>query len=290
MLVHCSTQHPSEMQHLVAHALGLHVAPGAGRMPAHGRRLRRQGVAVGAVRLRRGDRGAAGCSARSSCALDRDDDFMVTGRRHCFYYEYEVGYDDDGRILGAEIDDGLARRLSRPTCRARSMTRAICHFDNAYWLPDVDDPRLLAARPTRRATPRSAASAGRRARSRSSTSSTTIARELGRDPLDVRARQLLRQRDASATSRRTARWSRTTSSTSWSAELEASSDYRARRAAIARLQRDEPGAEARHRADAGQVRHLVQRRRTSTRPARWSTSTPTARCWSTTAAPRWARA
>ena len=58
-------------------------------------------------------------AARSSCALDRDDDFLITGRRHCFHYEYEVGYDDDGRILGAEVDDGLARRPSRPTCRAR---------------------------------------------------------------------------------------------------------------------------------------------------------------------------
>ena len=63
-----------------------------------------------------------------------------------------------------------------------------------------------------------------------------------------------------------------------------------RREQIARLQRTEPGAQARHRADAGEVRHLVQRRRTSTRPARWSTCTSTARCWSTTAAPRWARA
>ena len=58
MHVHCSTQHPSEMQHLVAHALHLHAQRGAGRMPAHGRRLRRQGVAVGALRLRGGGGGA----------------------------------------------------------------------------------------------------------------------------------------------------------------------------------------------------------------------------------------
>ena len=68
--------------------------------------------------------------------LDRDDDFMVTGRRHCFHYEYEVGYDDDGRILGAELTmvsrAGFSADLSGPV-----MTRAICHFDNAYWLPDV---------------------------------------------------------------------------------------------------------------------------------------------------------
>ena len=68
MRVHCSTQHPSEMQHVVAHALRLRGAPGAGGMPAHGRRLRRQGIAVGAVRLRRRGGGAAARAARSSCA------------------------------------------------------------------------------------------------------------------------------------------------------------------------------------------------------------------------------
>ena len=33
--------------------------------------------------------------------VDRDDDFLITGRRHCFHYEDEVGYDEAGRILGA---------------------------------------------------------------------------------------------------------------------------------------------------------------------------------------------
>ncbi len=68
--------------------------------------------------------------------LDRDDDFLVTGRRHCFHYEYEVGFDDDGRILGAELTmvsrAGFSADLSGPV-----MTRAVCHFDNTYWLPDV---------------------------------------------------------------------------------------------------------------------------------------------------------
>ena len=68
--------------------------------------------------------------------LDRDDDFLITGRRHCFWYEYEVGYDDEGRVLGAEITmvsrAGHSADLSGPV-----MTRALCHFDNAYWLPDV---------------------------------------------------------------------------------------------------------------------------------------------------------
>ena len=44
---------------------------------------------------------------------------MVTGRRHGFHYDYEVGYDDDGRILGAELTMVSRRRLLAPTCRAR---------------------------------------------------------------------------------------------------------------------------------------------------------------------------
>ena len=68
--------------------------------------------------------------------LDRDDDFLVTGRRHCFHYEYEVGFDGEGRVLGAELTmvsrAGHSADLSGPV-----MTRAICHFDNAYLLPNV---------------------------------------------------------------------------------------------------------------------------------------------------------
>ena len=67
---------------------------------------------------------------------DRDDDFMITGRRHGFEFDYDIGYDDAGRILGAEVtmicNAGYSADLSPPV-----MTRAICHFDNAYWLPEV---------------------------------------------------------------------------------------------------------------------------------------------------------
>ncbi len=135
MLVHCSTQHPSEMQHLVAHALQLH---------AHH-------VQIECRRMGGGFGGKESQSALFACVaavaakqlgrpvklrVDRDDDFLITGRRHCFHYEYEVGYDDDGRVLGAELTmvsrAGFSADLSAPV-----MTRAICHFDNAYWLPDV---------------------------------------------------------------------------------------------------------------------------------------------------------
>ncbi|HMO45285.1 MAG TPA: xanthine dehydrogenase molybdopterin binding subunit [Rubrivivax sp.] len=135
MRVHCSTQHPSEMQQVVAHAL--HVA-------AHA-------VLVECRRMGGGFGGKESQSALFACVAavaarklgrpvklrpDRDDDFLITGRRHGFEFDYAVGYDDDGRILGAEVtmicNAGFSADLSPPV-----MTRAICHFDNAYWLPEV---------------------------------------------------------------------------------------------------------------------------------------------------------
>ena len=136
MFVHCSTQHPSEMQHLIAHCLGLH---------SHHVQVecRRMGGGFGG---KESQSGLFACVAAIAAKklnvpvklrLDRDDDFMITGRRHCFHYEYEVGYDDDGRILGAALTmvsrAGFSADLSGPV-----MTRAVCHFDNAYWLPDVE--------------------------------------------------------------------------------------------------------------------------------------------------------
>ncbi|HEY6354983.1 MAG TPA: xanthine dehydrogenase molybdopterin binding subunit, partial [Burkholderiaceae bacterium] len=135
MHVYCSTQHPSEMQHLVAHALQLH----ANQVQVE---CRRMGGGFGG---KESQSALFACVAAVAAAklqrpvklrLDRDDDFLITGRRHCFWYEYEVGYDDDGRVLGAEITmvsrAGHSADLSGPV-----MTRALCHFDNAYWLPDV---------------------------------------------------------------------------------------------------------------------------------------------------------
>ncbi len=135
MKVLCSTQHPSEMQHLVAQALN---------RPAHA-------VQVECRRMGGGFGGKESQSALFACVaavaaarlnrpvklrVDRDDDFLITGRRHCFQYEAEIGFDDAGRILGAEVTmvsrAGHSADLSGPV-----MTRALCHFDNAYWLPHV---------------------------------------------------------------------------------------------------------------------------------------------------------
>ena len=135
MHVWCSTQHPSEMQHLVAHVLGV---------ASHNVLVecRRMGGGFGGKESQSGL--FACCAALAAWKLlcpvklrpDRDDDMMVTGKRHDFHYTYEVGYDDAGTIEGVSVDMtsrcGFSADLSGPV-----MTRAVCHFDNAYWLPDV---------------------------------------------------------------------------------------------------------------------------------------------------------
>jgi xanthine dehydrogenase large subunit len=68
--------------------------------------------------------------------LDRDDDMRSTGKRHAFAYWYDVGFDDDGRIVGLDLTlasrCGFSADLSGPV-----NDRAVFHVDNAYWLPDV---------------------------------------------------------------------------------------------------------------------------------------------------------
>lgn len=136
ILVLCSTQHPSEMQHIVAHAIGVHshsVTVECRRMGGGFGGKESQSAmwaacaSIGAMKLKR----------PVKLRADRDDDMMVTGKRHCFHYEYEVGYDDNGRIMAAKVEmvsrAGFSTDLSGPVA-----TRAVCHFDNAYYLSDVD--------------------------------------------------------------------------------------------------------------------------------------------------------
>ncbi|UCH41693.1 MAG: xanthine dehydrogenase molybdopterin binding subunit [Gammaproteobacteria bacterium] len=131
----CSTQHPTEMQHVVAHALGIdfnQVVVEMRRMGGGFGGKESQSaifaciVSVAAYRLKR----------PVKLRLDRDDDIMVTGKRHGFDFDYEVGYDDSGLIRAAKIDmaaqAGFSADLTGPV-----VTRAVCHFDNAYYLGDV---------------------------------------------------------------------------------------------------------------------------------------------------------
>jgi xanthine dehydrogenase large subunit len=233
--IHCSTQHPSEMQHLVAHALGLashavqvecrRMGGGFGGKESQSA-LFACVAAVAATRLRR----------PVKLRLDRDDDFMITGRRHCFWYEYEVGYDDEGRVLGAEISmvsrAGHSADLSAPV-----MTRALCHFDNAYWLPDVSMHGYMGKTNTQSNTA-FRGFGGPQGAIAIENILDTIARELGRDPLDVRRVNFYGQEEHNVTP-----YEQTVTDNvihELVAELEASSDYRARRAAAAAFNAQSP--------------------------------------------------
>ncbi|GAB4043321.1 MAG: xanthine dehydrogenase molybdopterin binding subunit [Rubrivivax sp.] len=133
LLVHCSTQHPSEMQHVVARVLGWsahQVQVSCRRMGGgFGGKESQSAVFAGLASL-----AAVKLGRPVKLRVDRDDDFLITGRRHPFEFDWTVGFDDAGRILAVEADlianAGCTADLSAPV-----MTRALCHFDNAYWLP-----------------------------------------------------------------------------------------------------------------------------------------------------------
>ena len=135
VIVQSSTQHPTEIQHKVAEAIGL---------PQNAVRVecRRMGGGFGGKE-------SQGNALAVSCALvarllgrpakmryDRDDDMVITGKRHDFRIEYRAGVDETGRILGIEFLQlarcGWAQDLSLPVA-----DRAMLHSDNAYNLDHV---------------------------------------------------------------------------------------------------------------------------------------------------------
>ena len=133
--IYSSTQHPGEVQHWVAHALGL---------DNHAVRVecRRMGGGFGGKETQAGHLAVwAAVAAHKFKApvklrLDRDDDFMVTGKRHPFAYEYTAGFDGSGRLTALQLqmaaNCGFSADLSGPVA-----DRAIFHSDNAYFLENV---------------------------------------------------------------------------------------------------------------------------------------------------------
>ena len=134
-VVHSSTQHPGEVQEWVAHALGV----GAHAVTVQ---CRRMGGGFGGKETQAGHLAvwSALAARKFACPiklrLDRDDDFMVTGKRHPFSYEWDVGFDGNGLITGLKLQMavhcGFSADLSGPVA-----DRAIFHTDNAYFLSDV---------------------------------------------------------------------------------------------------------------------------------------------------------
>jgi xanthine dehydrogenase large subunit len=74
--------------------------------------------------------------------MDRDDDIIITGKRHDFYSDYEVGFNDKGVIEGVRIK--LASRCGiSPDLSEAINSRALLHIDNAYYLSDVSVENYL---------------------------------------------------------------------------------------------------------------------------------------------------
>lgn len=230
MLVLCSTQHPTEMQHIVAHALGIHahnVVVECRRMGGGFGGKESQSALWAAV--------AAIAAAHLKCPVklraDRDDDMQVTGKRHDCDYDYEVGYDAQGRILAAKVEmvlrAGYSADLSAPVA-----TRAMCHFDNAYYLQDVDI-RALCGKTHTQSNTAFRGFGGPQGAIAIEYIIDEIARNLGQDALDIRKINFY-DSDA-AKSRNVTQYGQTVIDNvigALVAELEASSAYRERRAAV----------------------------------------------------------
>lgn len=134
--VHSSTQNPTEVQHLVADVLGTSSALVTVE-------LRRMGGGFGGKETQPAIMAAAAAIAATKtgrpvkCRLDRDDDMIMTGKRHDFQTDYQLGYGEDGRITAARVS--MATRCGYSTDLSMAICdRAMFHTDNAYFLPDVE--------------------------------------------------------------------------------------------------------------------------------------------------------
>ncbi len=135
VLIYSSTQHPSEIQHMVGIVLGVpnsavtvecrRMGGGFGGKETQGNLF----ACVAAIVAKRTGRAA-------KIRPDRDDDMTITGKRHDFQVDYEAGFDEQGRIQGVEMTYaarcGFSADLSGPVT-----DRSLFHADNAYFFPDV---------------------------------------------------------------------------------------------------------------------------------------------------------
>ena len=229
MLVVSSTQHPTEVQHLVAHALGRH---------SHH-------IAVQCRRMGGGFGGKESQAALIACAaavvaaktgrpvkmrLDRDDDMVITGKRHEFLADYDVGFEAHGRLTALSIM--MASRCGYSLDLSAAVNdRALCHVDNAYYLEHL----MLVSHRCKTHTVSNTAFrgfGGPQGMMIIEAIVDDVARATGRDPLDVRRANFYGTTDRNVTHYGQAIEDNVIGRIA--SELEGSSDYRERREAIAR--------------------------------------------------------
>jgi len=224
MIVYTSTQNPTEVQKLVAEVLGV-------PMNKIVIDMRRMGGGFGGKETQ-----AAGpaclCAViahltgrPTKMRLPRMEDMTMTGKRHPFYVEYDVGFDDDGLLHGIKID--LAGNCGySPDLSGSIVDRAMFHSDNAYYLGDatINGHRCktnLASNTAYRGF------GGPQGMVAIEEIMDAVARELGKDPLEVRKRNYYGK-----TERNVTHYYQTVEHNmleEMTAELEASSDYAKRR-------------------------------------------------------------
>jgi xanthine dehydrogenase large subunit len=187
MLVLCSTQHPTEVQHLVAKMLNLPDALVTCE-------CRRMGGAFGGKESQAAQWAClAALAARitgrpAKCRLDRDDDMIMTGKRHDFRVTYKAGFDKTGRL--SAVDTELWGRCGCSADLSLGINdRAMFHSDNAYYYPAV----RIHSRRLRTDTVSNTAFrgfGGPQGMVFSERMMSAIAVKTGLDPLDVRKRNL----------------------------------------------------------------------------------------------------
>ena len=135
-LIYSSTQHPSETQQIVAKVLKQ-------KFNSINVKVRRIGGGFGGKETQSFLFAAISSIAAKKLnkpvklRIDRDDDMIMTGKRHQFEFDYEVGFSNDGKIKGLKIlmasNCGITADLS-----GAINDRAIYHIDNAYYIPNLE--------------------------------------------------------------------------------------------------------------------------------------------------------
>ena len=227
MHVLSSTQHPSEVQHIIARVLGLadaQVTVEVRRMGGGfgGKETQASLFAAGAALA------AAATGRQVKIRADRDDDMVLTGKRHEFETGYEVGFDADGRIEAVSIE--LASRCGCSADLSQAINdRAMFHADNCYFYPAV---KILSHRAKTHTVSATAfrGFGGPQGMIVAERMLDHIAHALGKDPLAVRLANLYGPgRDVTPYAMQVA----DNVAPQLIADLVASSDYAARRAAVA---------------------------------------------------------
>ena len=235
MLVYSSTQHPTEVQHKVADALGRHahdIVVQCRRMGGGfgGKESRPALMACAAAIL------AAKTGRPVKLRMDRDDDMLVSGKRHDFIADYEVGFDEGGRITALAVmlasRCGFSADLSGPV-----NDRAVCHVDNCYFLEHVE---IVSHRCKTNTVSNTAfrGFGGPQGMMAIEAIVDHIARHLGVDPLDVRRANFYGLAERNVTP-----YGQTVEDNIIGTivdELEKTSSYRARRAQLAQFNASSP--------------------------------------------------